>query len=104
MTAVEVVSALFERLPTDKARSVLDFTRFLAEQADDEAWDRRVEAAGSSPRFRQRLAEVERQIVAGRATPVDGRRRRHPLARGSAGGRAASVVTRPGCIPGRTAR
>ena len=71
MTAVEELSALFEQLPLDKARSVLDFTRFLAEQADDEAWDRRVEAAGSSPRFRQRLDEVERQIAAGQAQPMD---------------------------------
>jgi hypothetical protein len=37
MTAVEELSALFGRLPTDKAKSVLDFTRFLAEQADAEA-------------------------------------------------------------------
>ncbi len=67
MTAVEELSALFERLPTDKARSVLDFTRFLAEQADDEAWDRRLAGAAASPRFRERLDEVERQIAAGQA-------------------------------------
>ena len=71
MTVVEEMFSLFPTLPAEKARSVLDFARYLAEQDDDAAWERSIEAARNSPRFKQRLAEVEREISEGRSSPLD---------------------------------
>ncbi len=71
MTATEELAELVQALPEAKARSVLDFARYLAEQADDEAWEQSLEAARSSPRFRQLVADVERQVAAGEDEPMD---------------------------------
>jgi hypothetical protein len=62
---------LIETLPEDKARALLEFARYLAEKADEEAWERKF----ADPRYRPRLAavmeEVEQEIAAGRTTALD---------------------------------
>ena len=57
--------------PGDKARSVLYFARFLADEADEQAWDERFATAEKSSRFRERLAQVDRQIAEGQSSPLD---------------------------------
>jgi len=70
MSVVEETTAIVAALPQDKARTVLQFARFLAEEDDEQAWQERFAAAGKSARFRQRLAEVDREIAQGVVLPA----------------------------------
>jgi len=71
MGVVEETTAIVAALPQDKARTVLQFARFLAEEDDEQAWQEQFAAARKSPRFRQRLAEVDRGISQAKASPLD---------------------------------
>ncbi|MCY3021551.1 MAG: hypothetical protein NTW87_21260 [Planctomycetota bacterium] len=62
---------LLEALPPEKAGALLEFARFLAEKADEEEWERRFSDVRYDPKLRARLAEVDRDIAAGRAAPLD---------------------------------
>ena len=71
MTIAEQTAKLVESLPPDKAETVLEFARLLAERADDEEWDRQFKRAATSPKFKAFLEKVEREIAEGKGTPLD---------------------------------
>jgi hypothetical protein len=71
MSVVEEINQLVSGLPAEKGEIVLQFARFLSEQAGDQAWDRSLAAAATLPKFRQELADVDREIAEGKATPLD---------------------------------
>jgi hypothetical protein len=71
MSVAEETANIVSALPLDKARAVLDFARFLADQADERAWDERLAGAGDSARFRERVAEANREITQGKSSPLD---------------------------------
>jgi len=61
---VELVGAL----PEDKARAVVDFARFLQQQAGDAAWERIIAANRSYPKLEEFAAAALRE---GAAEPLD---------------------------------
>jgi hypothetical protein len=61
---VELVGAL----PEDKAREVVDFARFLQQQADDAAWERIIGDARPRPKLDAFVADALRE---GRPEPLD---------------------------------
>jgi hypothetical protein len=71
MSVAEETAAIVAGLPGDKARSVLYFARFLAEEAEDQAWEQSLASAMNSPRFHERLAQVDREIANGQSTPLE---------------------------------
>ncbi len=69
MTAVakELVE-IIEALPEDKAREVIDFARFLRQQAGDSEWDRIIADNRPRPKLDAFVAEALRE---GSAEPLD---------------------------------
>ncbi len=67
----EEAARLVEMLPEDKAQALLEYARYLVEKADEEEWERKF----TDPRYRPKLTglmeEVEREIAAGQAEPLD---------------------------------
>jgi hypothetical protein len=61
---------LVAQLPPDKGEAVLQFARFLSEQAGDNSWEHPLAAAAKSQRVSQELADVDREIAQGKATPL----------------------------------
>jgi hypothetical protein len=71
MTAVQELNELCAQLPAEKTATLLEFARFLAEKADDNRWDQRLEAAADSPKFRALVASADEAIARGEAEPLD---------------------------------
>ena len=69
MTAVakELVQ-IVDGLPEEKAREVMDFARFLKQQASDLEWERIIGEARPRPKLDAFVAEALRE---GEATPLD---------------------------------
>ena len=65
--AKELVELIGE-LPEEKARAVVDFARFLRQQADDAAWERTIAAKRSYPKLEKFAADALRE---GTAEPLD---------------------------------
>jgi len=61
---VEIVGAL----PEDKAREVVDFARFLQQQAGDREWERIIDAKRSYPKLDKFVADALRE---GPVEPLD---------------------------------
>jgi len=61
---------VISQLPPAKAQEVLDFALFLAERADEEAWDARLNKAGESARFREATDKARRDAQAGNTAPL----------------------------------
>jgi hypothetical protein len=55
-------------LPEEKAREVLNFARFLQQQADDREWERILSKKRSYPKLEKFAAEAVRE---GAAEPLD---------------------------------
>ena len=69
MTAVaKELAKIIETLPEEKAREVVDFARFLQQQADDAAWERIIDDSRSRPKLDKFAAEALRE---GTAEPLD---------------------------------
>ena len=60
--------AIVEGLPEDKAREVVDFARFLLQQAGDREWERILAEKRTYPKLEQFAAESLRE---GNAEPLD---------------------------------
>jgi hypothetical protein len=58
-------------LPAEKAQALLEYARYLAEQAETEAWDRRFHDPKYAPKLKTLMAEVEGEIAAGNTQPLD---------------------------------
>ena len=69
MSVAEETAALVSSLPSEKANAVLEFARYLAERADELEWEKRLN--NPPKRFVDRMAEVTREIAAGKAKPMD---------------------------------
>lgn len=65
--AKELVELLGE-LPEEKARAVVDFARFLHQQADDAAWERIISDTRPRPKLDAFVAEALRE---GKSEPLD---------------------------------
>jgi hypothetical protein len=61
---IEIVGAL----PDDKAREVVDFARFLQQQAGDRAWERIIAVGEPYPKLDQFVSDALRE---GPAEPLD---------------------------------
>jgi hypothetical protein len=62
-----------DRLPSEKLRSAADFVEYLSSQVDGLSEDDRRKIAG----MKKRIAKAERDIAAGRMTPVENLRRKY---------------------------
>jgi hypothetical protein len=62
---VEIVDSL----PAEKAREVVDFARFLKQQAGDAEWERILDASRSRPKLDAFVAEAMREGTAEPLTP-----------------------------------
>jgi hypothetical protein len=71
MSVAEEIVSIVEQLPPDKAQSVLDFARYLAEKHADAEWEKRLAIAHTQPKFRALVEEAERDDAAGRSEPMD---------------------------------
>jgi hypothetical protein len=67
----EEAARLVELLPEDKAQALIEYARYLADKADEEAWERRFNDPKYRPRLSAVMQEVEREIAAGQAEPLD---------------------------------
>jgi hypothetical protein len=65
--AVQELIEIVDGLPEDKAREVIDFARFLQQQAGDREWERII-AAKSYPKLEKFAADALRE---GSAEPLD---------------------------------
>lgn len=62
---------LIDALPPEKARALLDYARFLAEHADEEAWEHRL----NEPKYLRKLKDLgekaRREFRAGKTRLLD---------------------------------
>jgi hypothetical protein len=69
MTAVaKTLIEIVDGLPEDKAREVVDFARFLQQQAGDREWERIISAEKPYPKLDQFVADA---LLEGPAEPLD---------------------------------
>jgi len=69
MTAVaKALIEIVEGLPEDKAQEVVDFARFLQQQAGDREWERIMAEKRAYPKLEKFVAEALRE---GPAEPLD---------------------------------
>ena len=67
-SATHELIAIVDSLPEDKAREVVDFARFLQQQAGDREWERIIAEKRTYPRLEQFAAAALRE---GTAEPLD---------------------------------
>ena len=66
--AVQELIEIVDGLQEDQARAVVDFARFLQQQAGDREWERIIAAQRTYPKLEKFAAEVLRE---GHAEPLD---------------------------------
>ncbi len=66
--AAEELAKIIDSLPEEKAREVVDFARFLQQQAGDNAWERILGGTQPRPKLDKFVAEALRE---GAAEPLD---------------------------------
>jgi hypothetical protein len=67
-SAVQELIGIVDGLPEDKAREVVDFARFLQQQAGDREWERLLDGRRTYPKLEQFAAMSLRE---GAAEPLD---------------------------------
>ena len=67
-TAAQELIGIVDELPEDKARAVVDFARFLQQQAGDREWERIHAERRTYPKLEQFAAAALRE---GAAEPLD---------------------------------
>ena len=67
-SVAEELAEIVDRLPEDKARAVVDFARFLQQQAGDREWERIIAAQRVYPKLEKFAAEALRE---GTAEPLE---------------------------------
>ena len=67
-SAAQELIAIVDGLSEDKAREVVDFARFLQQQAGDREWERILAEKRTYPKLEQFAAESLRE---GKAEPLD---------------------------------
>jgi hypothetical protein len=53
---------LVDSLPDDKAQALIEYARYLAEKADEEAWEQQLDDPKYEGKLSATLAEVEAEI------------------------------------------
>ena len=67
-SAAQELMAIVDGLPEDKARAVVDFARFLQQQAGDREWERILAEKRTYPKLEKFVVESLRE---GNAEPLD---------------------------------
>jgi len=67
-SATQELIGIVEGLPEDKARAVVDFARFLQQQAGDREWERILAEERAYPKLEQFAAAALRE---GKGEPLD---------------------------------
>jgi hypothetical protein len=67
----EEAARLVDSLPPEKAQAIVEFARYLADKADEDAWQARVTSPRHAPKLEAMMADVEREIAAGAGEPLD---------------------------------
>ena len=62
---------LLRTLPPQRAQAALDFVEHLAQKTADEQWEKRLDSAADSPRFRAMAEQIERDIADGQDETMD---------------------------------
>jgi len=65
---------LVESLPTEKAQALIEFARYRADRAEEEAWDRKFGDPRHAPELKALMAQVESDIAAGKTDLLDPQR------------------------------
>lgn len=66
--ALQELIEIVDALPEDKARELVDFARFLQQQAGDGEWERIIAAKRAYPKLEKFAGEA---LLEGRAEPLD---------------------------------
>ena len=75
MTQVaEETAKLADSLPPEKARALLEYARYLADKADEEAWEGKFDDPRYRAKFDSMLKDADREIAEGRTEPLDPKR------------------------------
>ena len=67
-SATHELITIVDSLPEDKAREVVDFARFLQQQAGDREWERIIDEKRTYPKLKEFAAAALRE---GSAEPLD---------------------------------
>ena len=62
---------IIESLPPKYAEALLEYANYLADKADEEEWDRRLNEAHARPKFEAFIEQARADIAAGKSTPLD---------------------------------
>ena len=62
---------ILKSLPAGKAKTLLEFARYLAEKTDEEGWDRSFSRAGRSRKFRALGDKALAELRSGKARLLD---------------------------------
>lgn len=65
------VAQLVESIPPDKARTIVEFARFVAERDDADAWERRFQEPRVANNLRAEADRARADLDAGRAEDLD---------------------------------
>jgi hypothetical protein len=63
-TLAQEAAKLVDALPADKAQALIEYARYLAEKADEEAWDNKFGDAKYAPKLKTLMSDVEAEIAA----------------------------------------
>ena len=69
----EEAAKLVDSLPPEKAKALIEYARYLADKADEEAWESRFEDPRFQPKFKAMLREADRDVAEGKTEPLDPR-------------------------------
>ena len=67
----EEAARLVDAMPLEKAQALLEFARYLADRADEDAWERRLGDPQYATKLGSMLSEARREIAEGKAEALD---------------------------------
>jgi len=67
----EEAARLVDSLPQDKARSLIEYARFLADKADEESWEQQFGDPRYTTGLATAVADVDLEIRSGQGEPLD---------------------------------
>jgi hypothetical protein len=67
-TVAKELAGIIDSLPEEKARELVDFARFLQQQASDATWERIIDSSQPRPKLDKFVADALRE---GPADPLD---------------------------------
>ncbi len=67
----EKTAKLIDSLPPEKAQALLEYATFLAEKADEEAWEKRFSNPVNAPKLKAMADQALAELNPGQAEPLD---------------------------------